>query len=76
MEPTAVTEEITARDREMARICIECPVCSRAREKQRGIAYTIVRLVEGRLCPCCRAYERVYGRKAHAPAGSSTGGAT
>ena len=26
-----------------------------------------VRHIEGSLCPYCRAYERVYGRKAHEP---------
>ena len=48
-------------------MCVECSVCSRAREKQRGLAYWFVKKVERRLCPYCRAYERVYGRKAHEP---------
>jgi hypothetical protein len=26
-----------------------------------------VKKIEARLCPFCRAYERVYGRKAHEP---------
>ena len=63
-----MAEEITERDRRMAQQCIECKVCSRARTKQRGIAYWFVRKVEGRICPFCRAHEKVYGRKAHEPA--------
>ena len=63
-----MSEEITERDRRMAQQCIECKVCSRARTKQRGIAYWFVRKVEGSLCPFCKAYEKVYGRKAHEPA--------
>ncbi len=42
-------------------------MCSRAREKQRGLAYWFVKKVERRLCPYCRAYERVHGRKAYEP---------
>jgi hypothetical protein len=60
-------EAITANDREKAQKCVECPVCRRARKKQRGLAYWFVRLIEGGLCPYCKAYERVYGRKAHEP---------
>ncbi len=63
MEPTAVT----VRDRAMARRCVECPVCTRARRRQRGFAFWFVRRIEGSVCPYCRAYERVYGRKAHEP---------
>ena len=56
---------ITDQDREMARMCVECAICSRARHKQRGIAFWLVKHFEGSLCPYCQAYERVYGRKAH-----------
>jgi hypothetical protein len=59
--------EITDRDRELARKCLECPVCRRARSQQRGLIYWFVKVVEGGVCPNCRAYERVYGRKAHEP---------
>jgi Zn ribbon nucleic-acid-binding protein len=59
--------QITDRDREMARKCQECPVCSHARKRQRGLAYLIVRFVEGGVCPYCKAYEKVHGRKAHEP---------
>jgi hypothetical protein len=58
---------ITDQDRERARKCLECPICRRARSKQRGLIYWFVKVVEGGVCPNCRAYERVYGRKAHEP---------
>ena len=60
---------ITEQDRAMAQKCVECPVCGHARKKQRGLAFWLVKRVEGGLCPYCKAYERVYGRKAHEPAG-------
>jgi len=59
--------EISDRDREMARKCMECTVCTHARRKQRGILFWFVKKVEGSVCPFCKAYERVYGRKAHEP---------
>jgi hypothetical protein len=57
---------ITARDRALAEGCLRCPVCNHARRKQRGLLFWFVNKVEGKLCPKCRAYEKVYGRKAHA----------
>jgi hypothetical protein len=30
--------------------------------------YSFVKTIEGRFCPFCMAYEKVYGRKAHEPA--------
>jgi len=60
----------TDRDRWMARVCAGCILCRRARRKQRGMAFWLVKKFEGRVCPFCRAYERVNGRKAHeAPPG-------
>lgn len=56
---------ITDRDRELAQKCVNCPVCTRARKKQRGFAFWFVKNVEGGVCPACKAYERVYGRKPH-----------
>lgn len=53
------------RDKKMARRCVECPVCTQARKKQRGFAYWFVKNIENGLCPYCAAYERVYGKKAH-----------
>jgi len=58
---------VTEKDKAMAQRCVECPLCSRARRAQRGLAYWFVRVIEGGLCPDCRAHERVYGRKAHQP---------
>ena len=60
-------QEITDRDRAMAQKCVECPVCRHARKKQRGLAFFFVKRIEGAVCPFCKAYERVYGRKAHEP---------
>ncbi|HUT34290.1 MAG TPA: hypothetical protein VNE39_12465 [Planctomycetota bacterium] len=57
----------TERDKRMARKCLTCPVCRRARKNQRGILFWLVKRLESRVCPFCRAYERVYGRKAHEP---------
>ncbi len=63
MKDKAITDE----DREMARRCLACPVCRHARKKQRGLAFFFVKRIEGGICPNCRAYEKVYGRKAHEP---------
>ena len=56
---------ITEKDRKMARHCVTCPVCKRARKKQSGLVYWFVKTIENGLCPYCQAYERVYGKKAH-----------
>lgn len=50
----------------LAWICLHCPVCRRARRKQRGLAYWLVRKVEHKTCPFCRAYERAFNRPPHA----------
>lgn len=55
----------TEKDKQMAKHCVECQVCTRARKKQRRIAYWFVKNIENGLCPYCKAYERVYGKKAH-----------
>ncbi|MBN1615537.1 MAG: hypothetical protein JW950_13825 [Deltaproteobacteria bacterium] len=60
--------EVTRFDRALARVCVNCPVCRQARRKQEGLAFAVVKNVEGGLCPFCRAYERVYGRRSHEPA--------
>lgn len=49
----------------MAQICVECPLCRSARKKQKGAAFWFVQKMENHLCPFCKAYEKVYGRKAH-----------
>jgi hypothetical protein len=59
--------KISDRDRKMAKFCVSCLVCSHARKKQQGAAFWFVKKIEGNLCPFCKAYERVYGRKAHQP---------
>ena len=58
---------ITDRDRAMAQACMDCTVCKRARVQQKGFFFHMVKIVESHVCPFCRAYERVYGRKAHEP---------
>ena len=58
---------VTEKDRKMAQLCVECKVCSHARVKQSGFAYWFVKRIEGGICPFCKAYEKVYGRKAHEP---------
>ena len=63
----ATDTEITEKDRQRAKKCLECPVCKHARNKQRGLAFWFVKKIEGSVCPDCKAYERVYGRKAHEP---------
>jgi len=60
-------EGITDEDRRKARQCLECFLCKRAREKQKGLAFWFVKRVESGFCPACKAYEKVYGRKAHEP---------
>ncbi len=57
--------DVSEKDKQMAERCVECPVCTHARRKQRGFAYWFVKTIEGGICPYCAAYERVYGRKAH-----------
>lgn len=54
-------------DRWLAAVCVHCPVGRTARRRTRGAASQLVRRVEARLCPFCRAYARVYGRPAHEP---------
>lgn len=61
------TQTITDFDRKMAQLCVTCPVCRHARDRQAGAAYWLVKKIESGVCPFCRAYEKVYGRKAHEP---------
>ena len=63
----SVKRKITDTDRKLANFCVSCPVCRHARKKQEGAAFWFVKKIEGDLCPFCKAYERVYGRKAHQP---------
>ncbi len=59
---------ITEKDRKMAQKCVECPVCTSARKNQKGFSFWFVKNIENGLCPFCKAYEKVYGKKAHEPA--------
>ena len=61
------TATITEKERQLAQTCIDCPVCKRARKKQKGFFFWFVKNIEHGICPACRAYEKVYGRKAHEP---------
>jgi hypothetical protein len=55
----------TRLDRTLANVSARCPVCQYARRRQQGALFWLVKAVEGRICPFCRAYERVFHRKSH-----------
>jgi hypothetical protein len=59
----------TERDISLAKLCESCPVCRKARRDQRGIIFWFVKFIEGGICPSCKAYEKVHGRKAHEAVG-------
>lgn len=59
-------QTISLRTRALAQCCVHCLVCRRARRRQAGLAFWLVKTFEG-LCPFCRAYAKVYGRKSHEP---------
>ena len=61
------SKTITEKDKQLAQQCIDCSVCNHARKKQRGLVYLFVKFLEGGICPACKAYEKVYGQKAHLP---------
>lgn len=49
----------------LASLCEKrCTVCKKARSQERGIWRSLVKL-EGRFCPMCRAYQKVYGVPAY-----------
>jgi len=58
-------KSVSELDRTLAAVCENCPVCRHARRSQQGMAFRFVKTVEAGICPFCRAYERVHGRKAH-----------
>ena len=60
-------QDVTEKDISMAKFCLECPVCRKARKDQKGLIFWFVKKIEGSKCPYCQAYEKVYGRKAHEP---------
>ncbi|KQC11231.1 MAG: hypothetical protein APR62_10315 [Smithella sp. SDB] len=67
MTPKSTKPNFSEMDRKLAAFCLVCPVCNHARKKQKGLAFMFVQSIEDSLCPFCRAYERVYGKKAHQP---------
>jgi len=57
---------VTEKDKKMAEFCRSgCPVCQQARKHQHGFFFWFVKKVGNRGCPYCRAYEKVYGKKAY-----------
>lgn len=60
-----MTPEVSALDKALAKVCEWCPVCLHARYHQKGVLFDFVRTGERDICPFCKAYERVHGRKAH-----------
>ncbi len=56
---------INALDRTLALLCGFCPACRYARRKREGVVFRMVKCLESSICPFCRAYEKVYGIKAH-----------
>ncbi len=58
---------ITDKDREMARVCLECPCGKIARTEQKGLLYECVKNFAEAVCPFGQAYEKVYGRKVYEP---------
>ena len=57
-------ETIIEKQKRMAQKCIDCKLCSYARKKKKGFLYQLVK-IESRICPFCKAYEKVYGVKAY-----------
>jgi hypothetical protein len=67
LEDVTMPEPVQSPPSTMARVCVNCPVCRQARRRQRGLAFWLVKKVEGKLCWFGRAYERRFGRKPHEP---------
>lgn len=44
--------------------CVDCGICKRARVKQKGIAYFFVKYIDRKVCPDCKAFEKVFNRPA------------
>ena len=60
-------ENVSNLQKKMAQRCVDCKLCSHARNKQKGMIFWAVKNIDVHLCPCCKAYEKVYGRKAYEP---------
>jgi len=60
--------EVTTDDlKAKATWCLKCPICSRAREKQKGIAYFFTKHIDRKVYPYCKAFEKVTGKLAYEP---------
>ena len=59
------TTEVASLDRILAKVCELCPFCLHARYHQEGMVFDFVKRIESDICPFCKAYERVHGKKAH-----------
>ncbi|AQQ08651.1 hypothetical protein L21SP3_00440 [Sedimentisphaera cyanobacteriorum] len=57
-------KEVTETDKKLAQHCVNCKICRYARKRQKGIIYSLIKIGE-KFCPFCRAYEKVYGKKAY-----------
>jgi hypothetical protein len=63
-------KSITDKDRKRAEFCLTgCGGCKKARKQQKGFPFWIVKFIGVGVCPNCKAYAKVYGRKAHEPIG-------
>jgi hypothetical protein len=72
-----MAKTITEKDRQRADYCLnKCGGCKKARQKQKGFSFWIVRFVEGGVCPNCKAYFKIYGHKAHEPLAKKTAAAS
>ena len=61
------SKEYTNTELKLADLCVKCPVCKKARKHQKGVSFWLVKNIEDGICPACKAYEKVYGKKAHEP---------
>ncbi|MBI9016172.1 MAG: hypothetical protein JEZ07_02810 [Phycisphaerae bacterium] len=47
----------------LAKVCENCLVCKQARKKQKGFSFWFVKNIDSKVCPFCKAYEKVHGHK-------------
>jgi hypothetical protein len=55
-----------------AQKCLECLLCIRARENQKGFAYWFVKYIDGKICPYCKALEKFTGQLTYEPLSRET----
>jgi hypothetical protein len=53
--------EKTLKDAEFCKS--KCPMCVKGRDKGKGFFYQLLK-IEAKVCPKCKAYQKVYGVKA------------